>query len=171
MYVLSVPSSIPCRPVMTFANKSSCERLATSFSEIPSFWNASLPFFACVASVFMEGFNASMLVPECCMIASHSWYACAEMPIFCDILSILSPYDATSPAPFTIAPPAASAAVPTAATAAAPTVAAFLSPLPKVEPLVSASPRPFSYSLESSDNFATRLSKSIVNLLMHLLHF
>ena len=82
------------------------------------------------------------------------------MPIFWLILSILSPYAASSPVCFVIATPAAVAAAPTAPMAAAPTFVAVASPLfsllPKPSLFASAESSPESYSLESSVIFANK---------------
>ena len=88
------------------------------------------------------------------------------MPIFCDILSILSPYAATFPALLTNAAPAAADAVPIAATATAPVFAAVPKPLFSFPPnplaFCSAEFSPFSYSDESRVIFAIRSNTSII---------
>ena len=59
------------------------------------------------------------------------------MPIFCDILSMLSPYAATSPAALINAVPAAAVAPATAVTAAPATARPFDRPPPNAEPAVA----------------------------------
>ena len=72
MAVLSVPSSMSWSLLIVNANRSSWESVASCSWEIPSFSNSSLPDCAALASVFMEGFSASIEVPQCCMMKSHS---------------------------------------------------------------------------------------------------
>ena len=80
-----------CKAVIVAENSSSCDIFAISSCDMPNFSNASEPVSAAFASVFILALRVSIDVPECCITASHSWYASALIPIFCDILSILSP--------------------------------------------------------------------------------
>ena len=71
-YVRSVSLSTFCRAVMVAPNSSSCDMLAISACDKPSFVNASLLVSAAVASVFIDACMLSIDAPLCCKIASHS---------------------------------------------------------------------------------------------------
>ena len=74
--VLSVLSPMSCSRVIVCLNKSSADILPTSSMLIPSFSNAatcsSVRFCEALASVLNVAVMLSILVPECCITASHS---------------------------------------------------------------------------------------------------
>ena len=129
----SVSSSMPDRAVIVWFQSSSLLMFWASSTEMPRASKASLPFVAAVDSFVRLPLIASMLVPLCCAMKSHSWKASVEKPIFWDILSMLSPYSAVACAALyrdvAMAPTDATAAVTPAAIAVAP----FLILFPKLE--------------------------------------
>ena len=92
----SVSSETPVRPLTVLSQSSSRLIFCASSAEKPSFSKASDPFVAACDSLVMFVFMASMLVPLCWQMKSHSWYASEEMPSFWDALSILSPNSAVA---------------------------------------------------------------------------
>ena len=68
----SVSSSTPCSAVTVLLNRSSRDMLATSFWEMPSLPKASEPSSAALDSLIIGVRSASMLLPECWSMKSHS---------------------------------------------------------------------------------------------------
>ena len=125
----SVSSSTPARAVMVLFQSSSRLMFCASSAEIPSSSKAADPLSAAVESFVIDVFRLSMLVPLCCAMKSHSWYASVLIPSFWDILSIWSPYSAVAFAALTKAvdkaPTDATAAVTPAAIVFAPDLIAL----------------------------------------------